>query len=113
MALLIWHWQVKKRKQVVNRDSKRLERIRALSCCNCGASPRSQAAHSNFGIHGKGKGIKASDEYTIPLCVTCHQGLDQNLSQQTRQQQLDWFNNKLAFINEVLDDIQKDEAPLF
>lgn len=97
----------------MNRDKKRLERIRALSCCECGAIPRSQAAHSNFGIHGKGKGIKASDEYTIPLCVTCHQNFDQNLSQQTRQQQMDWFNKKLAFINEVLNDQSKDETSIF
>lgn len=96
-----------------NRDKQRLERIRALACCNCGASPRSQAAHSNFGIHGKGKGVKASDEYTIPLCVTCHQNFDQNLSQQTRQQQLDWFNKKLKFVNEVLNDIEKGETSIF
>lgn len=96
-----------------NRDNKRLEKIRALPCAECGASPRSQAAHSNFGIHGKGKALKADDRYTIPLCVTCHQGLDQNLSQQTRQQQLDWFNKKLAFIDEVLDDIEKGETSIF
>ena len=95
------------------RDNDRLKRIRLMICCKCGADAPSQAAHSNFGIHGKGKGIKADDKYTIPLCVTCHQGLDQNLSQQTRQQQLDWFNNKLAFINEVLDDIQKGETSIF
>ncbi len=95
------------------RDSKRLDAIRSLPCCQCGASPRSQAAHSNFGIHGKGKGIKADDEYTIPLCVTCHQNLDQNLSRQTRKQQLDWFNKKLAFIDGVLNDIEQDEATLF
>ena len=96
-----------------NRNPQRLNLIRSLSCCQCGASPRSQAAHSNFGIHGKGKGVKADDKYTIPLCVGCHADLDQNLSQQTRQQQLDWFNKKLKFVNEVLDDIEKDEAPLF
>lgn len=96
-----------------NRDSKRLDAIRALPCAQCGASPRSQAAHSNFGIHGKGKGIKADDAYTIPLCHSCHANLDQNLSQQTRQQQLDWFNKKLAFIDEVLDDQAKDETSIF
>ncbi|WP_296137555.1 hypothetical protein [Psychrobacter sp. B29-1] len=85
-----------------SRDSKRLEKIRSLPCCQCGATPRSQAAHSNFGIHGKGKGIKADDRYTIPLCVTCHQGLDQNLSQQTRHQQLEWFNERLVSTNETL-----------
>ena len=95
------------------RDSDRLELIRSLPCCQCGASPRSQAAHSNFGIHGKGKGIKADDEYTIPLCANCHASLDQNLSQQTRQQQLDWFLKKLKFINEVLDDEAKGETSIF
>lgn len=96
-----------------NRDSGRLKKIRLMICCACGADAPSQAAHSNFGIHGKGKGIKASDEYTIPLCASCHQNFDQNLSQQTRQQQVDWFNRKLKFIDEVLDDQSKDEAPVF
>lgn len=83
-------------------DNKRLDAIRSLSCCSCGASPRSQAAHSNFGIHGKGKGIKADDRYTLPLCHSCHSSLDQNLNQQTRQQQLDWFIEKLESTNETL-----------
>ena len=91
------------------RNPKRLEQIRSLPCCQCGASPRSQAAHSNFGIHGKGKGIKADDEYTIPLCANCHADLDQNLSQQTRQQQLDWFLKKLDFIDKVLCDMSIKE----
>jgi len=99
--------------EMSKRNNKRLEQIRSLPCCECGRPPRSQAAHSNFGIHGKGKGVKADDKYTIPLCHSCHANLDQNLSQQTRQQQLDWFNKKLAFINEVLNDIEKDEAPIF
>lgn len=93
-----------------NRDKNRLEQIRSLCCCQCGASPRSEAAHSNFSIHGKGKGIKADDAYTIPLCASDHAAFDQNLLQQTRQQQLDWFNKKLAFINGVLDDQSKSET---
>lgn len=96
-----------------NRDSKRLDAIRKMICCACGADAPSQAAHSNFMCHGKGRGIKADDKYTLPLCHKCHADLDQNLSQQTRQQQLDWFNKKLAFINEVLDDQAKDEATIF
>ncbi|WP_431014380.1 hypothetical protein [Acinetobacter nosocomialis] len=31
-----------------------------------------RAAHSNSGKHGKGKGIKASDAFTVPLCHKCH-----------------------------------------
>ena len=84
------------------RDNDRLKKIRAMICCECGADAPSQAAHSNFGIHGKGKGIKADDRYTIPLCHSCHANLDQNLSQQTRQQQLDWFNERLVSTNETL-----------
>lgn len=85
-----------------NRDSKRLNAIRLLPCVECGRPPRSQAAHSNFGIHGKGRGIKADDRYTLPLCHSCHRDLDQNLSQHTRQQQLDWFIEKLESTNETL-----------
>ena len=75
--------------------------------------PRSQAAHSNFSEHGKGRSIKADDKYTIPLCDADHKRFDQMLMGMDRNQSLDWFNNKLAFINEVLDDQAKDEAPIF
>lgn len=86
----------------MNRNPKRLERIRALCCCECGASPRSQAAHSNFGIHGKGKGIKASDEYTIPLCHSCHRKLDQYNMGMNRQESLEWFMKKWRETNRLL-----------
>ena len=95
------------------RDNDRLKAIRKMICCKCGADAPSQAAHSNFGIHGKGKGIKADDCYTIPLCVICHQNFDQNLSQQTRQQQQEWFLKKLDFINKVLDDEEENQSPIF
>lgn len=97
----------------MNRDEQRLERIRALSCCACGASPRSQAAHSNFGIHGKGKGIKASDEYTIPLCSECHGRLDRYEMGMTRDESIEWFTKKLVFINKVLSDMKDDEDSIF
>lgn len=58
------------------RDAKRLAAIRKLPCVRCGQSP-SQAAHSNSSKHGKGRGIKASDEFTVPLCYSCHSQFDQ------------------------------------
>lgn len=58
------------------RSQKRLNEIRKLPCIKCGGGP-SQAAHSNFSEHGKGKGIKADDKYTIPLCHSCHSDFDQ------------------------------------
>lgn len=57
------------------RDAKRLAAIRKLPCVRCG-NPNSQAAHSNSAKHGKGRGIKASDLFTIPLCAICHAAFD-------------------------------------
>ena len=57
------------------RDSKRLAEIRKLPCIRCG-NPNSQAAHSNSAKHGKGRSIKASDQFTIPLCAICHAAFD-------------------------------------
>lgn len=58
------------------RNPKRLAAIRRLPCVRCG-DPKSQAAHSNSAKHGKGRGIKASDEFTVPLCHECHGSFDQ------------------------------------
>ncbi|WP_296652832.1 nuclease domain-containing protein [Paraburkholderia sp.] len=33
--------------------------------------------HSNQSRHGKGMGIKAKHEYTVPGCASCHQWIDQ------------------------------------
>lgn len=83
----------------------RLELLRSMPCCNCGADPRSQVAHSNFGEHGKGKSIKADDKYTIPLCHTCHADFDQ-YRHMTREQSKAWFMEKWEFINGVISEIQ-------
>lgn len=57
------------------RNPKRLAEIRKLPCVRCG-NPNSQAAHSNLAKHGKGRGIKSSDLFVIPLCFKCHAAFD-------------------------------------
>ncbi|WP_262471125.1 DUF968 domain-containing protein [Acinetobacter johnsonii] len=57
------------------RSQKRLAEIRKLPCIRCG-NPHSQAAHSNSAKHGKGRSIKSSDQFTIPLCFKCHAAFD-------------------------------------
>ena len=57
------------------RDAKRLAAIRKLPCIRCG-NPNSQAAHSNSAKHGKGRGIKSSDLFVVPLCAICHAAFD-------------------------------------
>lgn len=58
------------------RNKKHLQNVASLACQVCGAEGQTQAAHSNMAIHGKGRGVKASDEYTAALCYPCHAELD-------------------------------------
>ena len=62
-----------------------LQEVAELECQNCGATP-TQAAHSNW--HGKGMGIKASDEMVAALCLRCHYEVDQGKTL-TKQQRRD------------------------
>lgn len=75
------------------RDRKRLAAIRKLPCVKCGGGS-SQAAHSNFGEHGKGRSIKADDKYTIPLCHSCHSDFDQYKTM-GRDESKEWFTKML------------------
>jgi len=83
------------------RSQKRLNEIRKLPCIKCGSPAPSQAAHSNFGEHGKGKGIKADDKYTIPLCHSCHSDFDQYKTM-GREESKEWFNKMLEKTERLL-----------
>lgn len=89
--------------KVSKRDNKRLERIRSLPCCcGCGRKAPSQAAHSNFSEHGKGRGIKADDKYTIPLAHECHGKFDRYEMGMSRDESLEWFMQKWRETNRLL-----------
>ena len=67
------------------RSQTHLRNVASLACQWCGLDDGCQAAHSNHAHHGKGRGIKASDEYTAALCQICHHMVDQSkLSRQER-----------------------------
>lgn len=74
------------------RSKKHLKNVALLPCQHCLAEGQTQAAHSNQLIHGKGRGIKASDEYTAALCVTCHQNLDSGSTMTKAERQQMWFD---------------------
>ena len=65
------------------RSEKYLRFVASLPCANCGRWGRSQAAHSNSGVHGKGMALKSDDKNTFPLCADapglrgCHFQFDQ------------------------------------
>lgn len=58
------------------RSRKHLQNVASLPCQHCGLEGQTQTAHSNLSIHGKGRSIKASDEFTAALCFACHHDLD-------------------------------------
>jgi len=54
-----------------------MKAYRLLSCQHCGADDGTVCgAHSNWAEHGKGRGIKASDDKCASLCFKCHLELD-------------------------------------
>lgn len=62
------------------RDDRLRDMCRAMACQHCGRTGPDAGvtwAHSNWAVHGKGKGIKASDVFVAALCSTCHRELDQ------------------------------------
>lgn len=85
------------------RDNDRLKKIRLMDCCcGCGRKAPSQAAHSNFSAHGKARGLKADDRYTIPLSHECHANFDQYNMGMNREQSLEWFMQKWRETNRLL-----------
>ena len=88
------------------RDAKRLAAVRLLPCVKCG-NPNSQAAHSNSAKHGKGRGIKASDAFVIPLCATCHAAFDRfELGNRIESEAM--FDQWLGKVNRMLSQIDKE-----
>ena len=63
-----------------------------------------QAAHSNMAQHGKGRGIKASDEYTAALCMSCHYEIDQGKTLSKEQRQKLWNDAHKSTVKALAND---------
>ena len=88
------------------RSPKRLAEIRKLPCVRCG-NPNSQAAHSNSAKRGKGRGIKASDAFVIPLCAICHAAFDRfELGNRAESEAM--FEKWLVRVNRMLNQTDKE-----
>jgi len=87
------------------RSKQHLKNVASLPCQICGLEGQTQAAHSNLAIHGKGRSLKASDEYTVALCFACHHDLDagHRLSKDEKKQM--YFN---ALRNTWLELLERD-----
>src|SRR5690606_24624617 len=60
-----------------------------------GGTDTTVPAHSNQARHGKGMGIKARDEYTVPACYACHAEIDQG-NTFTREEKFALWNRAYA-----------------
>jgi len=78
------------------RNKKLTDALReAPICFGCGKhntpDTPTVAAHSNQGLHGKGKGLKAHDCFVAALCHDCHSALDQG-SHMTQEERVAMWN---------------------
>ena len=71
------------------RSKKLLKLVASLDCQLCGSGFCVQAAHSNWG-GGKGRGIKADDNLTAALCMTCHYDIDMGIRWSKEERKLAW-----------------------
>lgn len=82
-----------------------LQAARKIPCQHCGAQDGTVcAAHSNQSIHGKGRGIKASDIYIASLCFTCHRELDMGKNWSREERKTIWtaaHQKTVALLNKL------------
>lgn len=83
------------------RSREYLKAVSELPCMRCGKEGQTQAAHSNQMAHGKGKGIKASDQYTAALCLKCHYEIDMGKELTKEQRKEEWDKAYLRTLQEL------------
>lgn len=94
-------------KQTYIRNQKLLKLVANLDCQCCGMDNGVQAAHSNWAEWGgKGKSLKASDEFVAALCLKCHYEIDQgaHLSKDERKDM--WLKAHQRTVNKLVENNQ-------
>lgn len=72
------------------RSEKYLKAVASLDCQVCGISGRTQAAHANWGVYGKGMGMKAHDCFVAAMCIDCHREIDQGKEMTAEERRECW-----------------------
>lgn len=89
-------------KAVYVRSKKLMEAYRCIPCQSCGRDDGTVCgAHSNWAEHGKGRGIKASDDKCASLCSRCHSLLDQGYSMNNEEKRDMWFTAHRKTVEEL------------
>lgn len=87
------------------RSDKLMAAYRLIPCQHCGKSESGKVcgAHSNWGLHGKGGGVKADDSRAASLCDECHAPiLDQGSRLTKKQRQAMWWRAHVRTVMELV-----------
>lgn len=91
------------------RSPKLMQAYRKIPCQHCGVDDGTVVgAHSNMAEHGKGRGIKASDDRAASLCHRCHMAVDQGRCMSRTERVRVWT---LAHIKTVLELVRRGLWP--
>lgn len=78
-----------------------LDLFKSLPCQVTGKA--SEPAHSNWGVHGKARSIKASDIYVAALCHDLHAELDQGSKMSREERQRLWWDAHASSVRTLVD----------
>jgi hypothetical protein len=84
------------------RSERLLALFRQLPCPITGRQGPNDPAHSNWQVHGKGKGIKASDVFVAALAPEVHRELDQGKNWLEAERQALWWRAHVASVRALL-----------
>jgi hypothetical protein len=86
------------------RNAKLIEAYRLIPCQFCGYWAKGEivGAHSNWEVHGKGKSIKASDQFAASACTTCHHELDQGKNWSEAERRRRWWDAHVKSVRRLV-----------
>lgn len=86
------------------RSTKLMQAYRKIPCQACGIDDGTVCgAHSNQAEHGKGRGIKASDDQAASLCHRCHMEVDQGRSMSRSERIRVWTEAHVKTVKELVE----------
>ena len=85
------------------RSPKLMQAYRKIPCQACGIDDGTVVgAHSNSAEHGKGRSIKASDQFAASLCHRCHMEVDQGRTMSRTERVRVWTEAHVKTVAELV-----------
>lgn len=85
------------------RSPKLMQAYRKIPCQACGIDDGTVVgAHANTAAMGKGRGIKASDQFAASLCHRCHAEVDQGRTMSRTERERVWSDAHVKTVSELV-----------